>query len=227
LGELAASLGHELNQPLTAILTNAQVAKRGLQSGRFDTGQHTEFLDKIVHNTQRASQIIERIRSFIRPSASRSEPVDLNLIVREVAGLVADEARSTKVRFVFSNNTEQMLVTGDSIQLSQIVLNAFRNAIEALKHTTQREIRVSCRYSNARVILRIRDTGPGLTPEALEQAGTPFFTTKTTGLGMGISISRSIAMQHGGTLILSNADTQSGGGAIVELNLPALSEANI
>jgi len=226
LGELAASLGHELNQPLTAILTNAQVAKRGLQSGRFDAVQHTEFLDKIVHNTQRASQIIERIRSFIRPSASRSEPVDLNMIVREVTELVADEARRSKVRFVFSANTGQMLVTGDPIQLSQIVLNAFRNAIEALKQTTQREIQVSCRYSNERVILIIRDTGPGLTPEALDQAGTPFFTTKSTGLGMGISISRSIAMQHGGTLTLTNADAQDGGGAIVELNLPALPEVN-
>jgi len=227
LGELSASLGHELNQPLTAILTNAQVAKRGLQSGRFDTAQHTEFLDKIVHNTQRASQIIERIRSFIRPSTSRSEPVDLNIIVREVAELVADDAHRSKVRFVFSANTGQMLVTGDSIQLSQIVLNAFRNAIEALKQARQREIQVSCRYSNERIILSIRDTGPGLTPEALDQAGTPFFTTKSTGLGMGISISRSIALQHGGTLNLTNADAQDGGGAIVELNFPALSEVNL
>jgi len=111
--------------------------------------------------------------------------------------------------------------------LSQIVLNAFRNAIEALKQTTQREIQVSCRYSNERVILSIRDTGPGLTPEALDQAGTPFFTTKSTGLGMGISISRSIALQHGGTLKLTNADAQDGGGAIVELNLPALLEVNL
>lgn len=225
LGELSASLGHEINQPLTAILTNAQVAKRGLQSGRFDTAQHMQFLDKIVHNTQRANQIIERIRDFIRPSITRSETVDLAMLVREVAKLVADEARTHKVYFVFCDNAP-VLVTGDSIQLSQIVLNAFRNAIEALKQQQKREIQVSCRYSDERAILRIRDTGPGLTPEVLDQVGTPFFTTKPNGLGMGISISRSIATQHGGILTLTNADATIGGGAVVELNLPALAEAN-
>ena len=224
LGELSASLGHELNQPLTAILTNAQVAKRRLQTSRFDTAPLNEFLDKIVFNTRRASHIIDRIRGFIRPSTSHIEPINLYKIVRNVAELVADEARSCKVSFIFPTHTQPILVNGDSIHLSQIVLNVFRNAIEALTQVARREIQISCTRVEGRAILRIRDTGPGLTPETLRQVGTPFFTTKSTGLGLGISIARSIAKQLGGTLTLANAEAQ-GGGAMIELNLPALPEA--
>lgn len=100
LGEMAASLGHELNQPLTAILTNAQVAKLGMQSGHTDSAQVTEFFDKIILNTKRANQIIERIRDFIRPSVSRSKPVDLNRVIFEVMDLIADKARSRQVKIL-------------------------------------------------------------------------------------------------------------------------------
>ena len=224
LGELSASLGHELNQPLTAILTNAQVAQRGLQTGHFDTPQLTEFLDKIIYNTQRADKIIERIRDYIRPAASRRETVNFRLLVIEVAELIGDEARSHQVSFAFSPSAGPVLVHGDPILLSQIILNVFRNAIEALSQEARREIHVSCINADGRAILKIRDTGPGITPETLAQIGTPFFTTKSKGLGMGISISRSIAEQHGGTLNVDNADRKEGGGTIIELNLPALPE---
>jgi signal transduction histidine kinase len=220
LGELSASLGHELNQPLTAILTNAQVAKRGLQAGRFDAGQLGEFLDKIIHNTQRASQIIERIRGFIRPSVTRQEQVNLQLVVAEVAELVAAEAHKRQVTLSLPAQPEPVLVMGDLIQLSQIILNVVRNALEALTAMPRREICITCHGEDGRARLRICDSGPGLTPEALTQAGKPFFTTKPNGLGMGVSISKAIAAQHGGTLTLANA--REGGGAIAELNLPTL-----
>jgi len=220
LGELSASLGHELNQPLTAILTNAQVAKRGLQAGRFDAGQLSDFLDKIIHNTQRASQIIERIRGFIRPSITHREPVNLNLVVAEVAELVADEIYRRQVTLILPTSPAPVLVMGDLIQLSQIILNVVRNSIEALTPMPRREIQITCHFVHGRAILRICDTGPGLTPEVLEQAGKPFFTTKLNGLGMGVSISKSIAAQHGGTLTLANV--MNGSGAIAELNLPTL-----
>jgi signal transduction histidine kinase len=223
LGEMSASLGHELNQPLTAILTNAQVAKRGLLAGRFQAEQFGEFLDKIIQNTQRASQIIERIRGFIRPTVARCEPVDLNRTVHEVADLIAAEARSHQVKLVFAKPAAPVLVAGDSIQISQIILNVLRNAIEALQQVAHREIRIASTRADGRVILQIRDSGPGLAAEALAQVGSPFFTTKPSGLGMGISISRSIAQQHGGTLSIANADQ---GGAVVELNLPALPEGS-
>ncbi|HAS52098.1 MAG TPA: hypothetical protein DCS21_10305 [Gammaproteobacteria bacterium] len=217
LGLLSASLGHELNQPLTAILTNAQVARRGLRNGRFDPAQSLELLDKIVHNTHRASQIIEHIRGFIRPSATRRTPVNLAQVIQEVAGLVAAEARTRQVNFTFSLNQQPLQVLGDPIQLSQIVLNIFRNAIEALGQSEQREIQVRLREQAGRAVLQVQDSGTGLTSEALRQASQPFFTTKAEGLGLGLSISRAIAEQHGGELTLTNA---ADGGALAELTLP-------
>lgn len=227
LGEMSASLGHELNQPLTAILTNTQIASRALRGGRLDAQQHGEILDKIIHNTQRASQIIERIRGFIRPSAVSFAPVNLNLIALDVAELVGDEARSHKVKFEFPAAMELVLVRGDAIQISQIILNVFRNAIEALKQVERREIQVSCHLEAGQAVMHIRDTGPGLTPDALAQVGTAFFTTKSNGLGLGFSISRSIANQHGGSLIIRNAAADDGGGAVVELSLPAIMQAQL
>lgn len=226
-GEMSASLGHELSQPLAAILTNVGVAKRGIQMGEFNLERVIEFLDKIANNTRRASQIIERIRGFIRPAAAVRKPVDLRQGVAEVAELVADLARKQRIRVILPGHVQPIMVMGDPIQLSQIILNVLRNAIDALRQAAQREIHVALLEADGRVILRIRDTGPGLTPEALTRAGTPFFTTKPEGLGMGLSISRSIAAQHGGTLTFANVECDAGigGGTIVDLNLPALPEA--
>jgi C4-dicarboxylate-specific signal transduction histidine kinase len=224
LGELSASLSHELNQPLTAILTSAQVAKRALKVSPLDATLHAELLEKIVTNTKRASQIIDRIRSFIRPSVSRNVTVDLHQIVREVTDLVADEARRCQVHMTLVAAQGPVRVVADPLQISQIVLNALRNAMEALMKVVHREIEVTCSVANGSARVCIRDTGPGMAAETLAHVGTPFFTTKPTGLGLGISISRSIATQHGGTLTLRNADARDGGGAVVELALPALQE---
>jgi len=234
LGELSASLGHEFNQPLTAILTNAQVGQRGVQSARLGAEQMADIFSKIIANTQRASQIIERIRGFIRPSELRRDKVNLNRLVREMAELLATEANSRQVTFVLpdgsnepdgpdsSDGIREVWVMGDPIQLSQIVLNVFRNAIEALSNTTRREIHVSVSSANGQALVRIQDSGGGFTPLTLAKMGTPFFTTKPTGLGMGIAISRSIAEQHGGRLTFANAAAEHGGGAVVELQLPNL-----
>jgi C4-dicarboxylate-specific signal transduction histidine kinase len=224
LGSLSASLGHELNQPLAAILTNAQVARKGLQEGRVDAAQVVNFLDKIVRNIQRASAIVERIQQYIRPSTPLLEPVDLHQVALEMMDLVGDEARRCGASFVSPPHQEVVQVLGDAIQLSQIILNVFCNALEALEHAPKREIRVALGRTGSRTILQIRDTGPGLSPEALAQAGAPHFTTKQTGLGLGLSISRSIAEQFNGTLSIVNAPD---GGAVVELNLPALTTPDI
>jgi C4-dicarboxylate-specific signal transduction histidine kinase len=216
---LSASLGHELNQPLTAILTNAQVAQRALQSGKLDTAQHMELLDKVILNTRRASQIVERIRGFIRPSVLRSEPVALHQIVLEVVALVADEARNLHVSIMLPSQFCPVRVQGDPIQLSQVLLNMLRNAMDAVDQAQQKSIHIAVHAAAGRAIVHIRDSGPGLSSEGLSQAGMPFFTTKPSGLGLGISISRNIASQLGGTLTLANAE---GAGALVELSLPEL-----
>lgn len=217
LGLLSASLAHELNQPLTAVLTNIQVARRGLGDARLNSEQALALLDKALLNTRRASRILAGIRALIQPGAARREPVDLAALAREVGELVAGEARGGGVRLVFECPEPEVRVLGDSIQLSQIVLNLMRNAIQATATVATRELRVSVGYRAGRAWLRVRDSGPGFSAEALDRAGQPFFTTHTRGLGLGLSIARAIAVQHGGTLRLSNAP---GGGADAELELP-------
>jgi C4-dicarboxylate-specific signal transduction histidine kinase len=216
---MSASLGHELTQPLGAILLSAGSAQRGVLGGSVDTVKLTEFLDAIVDSTRRASKIIERIRSFIRPSEIKREEVDLELVVLGVMALIAREARSGKIAVSCQLSTPGVQVAGDPTQLSQVILNLFRNAIEAMSSVAQRELNVSLVRHGGHAVLRIRDTGPGLSAQALAQAGEPFFTTKAGGLGMGLSISRTIIKQFNGTFSIKNADE---GGAVVELTWPAL-----
>ncbi len=216
LGLLSASLGHELKQPLTAVLINAQVVRRMLGSQRIDSAQMLDYLDKIIDNTKRASGIIERIRGFLRPGEAVRETVDLAWVVREVAEFVAAEARARRVPLSLALPSQPLRVVGDPIQLSQIVLNLLRNALDASGDCRQ-GVALRLREQKGQVVLVVEDGGPGLTPEAQHLAGQPFFTTKPEGLGLGLSIWRAIAEQHGGELRLSNGP---GGGALAELLLP-------
>ncbi len=220
LGEMSASLSHELNQPLTAILTNAQVAQRGLKAGRFEAERISEVFDKIIFNTRRASEIIDKIRSFIRPSEIAQIPVNLQRLASDVLGLVGPEAAEHKVVILFSPSTGPVWVKGDTTQLSQVLLNIYRNAIEAMRQSARREIHVRVMQIGERARLSVCDTGPGLAPEIQGKVGTAFFTTKDGGLGLGLSIGQSIIAQHQGTLCVGNA---GGGGACADIDLPLLS----
>jgi C4-dicarboxylate-specific signal transduction histidine kinase len=217
LENMSASLGHELSQPLTAILTNAQVGKRILAGAKVDPDQCAQMLDKIIYNTQRASHIVERIRGFIRTSKGAFEPVFLHQVVIEVVALLAGEARCDGVTFILPTQSTDLCVMGESVQISQILLNVLRNAMDAVKQVRRREIHVALHSERDQAVISVRDTGPGLEAQALARVGEPFFTTKVNGLGMGFSISRNIAIQLSGTLSISNAD---GVGAQVELRLP-------
>ncbi|MBB1126770.1 ATP-binding protein [Thiospirillum jenense] len=216
---LSTSLGHELNQPLTAILTHAQTVRRRLQRGDADMNAVFADLDRIAHNTQRASDIIARIRGFIRPVATHQAPVDVHQLINEVADLVAAAARTQQVRLHLPVCTQLVYVSGDAVQLSQVVLNILQNAMDAVTHSTQRDIFIKLIENDTEISLRIQDTGIGLTPEVFNQVGQPFFTTKATGLGMGFAIAQTITEQHGGQLTLTNAMPQ---GALAELTLPRL-----
>ena len=221
LGELSASLGHELNQPLTAILTNAQVVQISLQKTPLD-GQTIGLLtEKIIHNTKRAAQIVERIRAFIRPSVPSKNEVDLNTVVHEVISLVADDLNSRQITLHLHLASDALLVKSDFIHLSQVVLNLLRNAIDAVTAQTDGQITVTTARRYGKAVLWVRDNGIGLSAEAAAQAGEPFFTTKAQGLGVGLSISKSIAAQYDGTLTLVNAPIGDRTGALAELKLPA------
>jgi len=218
LGQMSASFGHELKQPLTTILLDAQMGQHGLAQNRLDAAQLQQLLEHIEANTHRATQIIERIGHFIRPLPVQHQRVELSQVVHNVAQLLTYEARNAQAVFVLP--AAPVWVQGDHIQLSQIVLNIYRNAIQAMQDSPlPRQITVTLAQSIDWVLLRVRDTGPGLTPDALVQICQPFFTTKTDGLGLGLCISRAIAQHHGGTLHIVNHPQ---GGAQAELALPAL-----
>ncbi len=220
LGAMSASLGHELNQPLAAILTNAQLVQRGLQrAAATDAAPMADMLERIVTNTQRASQIIERIRGFIRPRPAQCELLALQQLVPDVVKLIAAEARAQRVTITLDPHMPPLRINADAVQLSQILINVLRNAIEALADAERREIHISLREETGMAVLRIEDTGAGLSAEALARIGEPFFSTKISGLGMGVTISQTIAAQHGGDLTLTNAP----GGAVATLTLPLAS----
>ena len=217
LGQMSTSLGHELNQPLTAILTNAQVMQMGLQTGQMETAKFEELLGRVVHNTRRASDIIERIRSYIRPNQTEHRRVDMQQLVLDALDLMEADARQHQVLFKFVHAGDPVQVQGDVIQLSQVLLNALRNAIEALQQVALREIEIQISVVQDQMSLTITDTGPGLPAQDLEKVGTPFFSTKDDGLGLGLSISRNIMAKHQGTLRIANADPL---GVCVTLTLP-------
>ena len=181
---------------------------------------HTKLLENIQaieHNTQRASQIIERIRNFIRPEKSFRQAIDVNLLTREVHGLMTAELRSQHVHFSFVHDAKPAWVMGDPIQLSQVLLNVYRNALQAVAQVQTRKIVVRTSVQNNAVHVTVQDAGRGFVPETMQHVGEAFFTTKADGLGVGLSISKTIAEMHSGSLTISNAVD---GGAIVELNLP-------
>lgn len=218
LGAMSASISHELNQPLAAILLDANMVQQGMASGTLTQTHLHENINAIEQNTLRASQIIQRIRNFIQPAPETYERVDLATLSVEVADLLAAEARAHQVSFAFERAESLSPVMGDRIQLSQIVLNLYRNAIQAMMAAPHRMIAVDVRNQGEQVVLRITDSGMGFSPQVLAHMGTEFFTTKPEGLGVGITISRSIAEQHGGTLSFANA---AQGGAVATLSLPA------
>ena len=219
LGLMAATLAHELNQPLTAILASAQAARRGTAANRLNSDESLELLDKVIANTRRISDITDRIRSFIRPGEAQSAPVDLVRITREMLELMQPDLRRHGVRVAFPAAGEPVLVQGDATQLSQVVLNVLRNAIDAVQLVPDRSIQIQILRSGREAVLGISDSGPGLDPGLADQVGMPYFTTKPDGLGLGLSISIAILQQHQGSLTLRNAE---GSGACAVIQLPLL-----
>jgi signal transduction histidine kinase len=217
LGAMSASLSHELNQPLTAILLDTNMVQRGLQADNLSRTELLENIQAIEHNTQRASQIIERIRNFIRPEKSVRQAIDMNLLTPEVHQLMVAELRSQHVHFSFAHDVKPAWVMGDPIQLSQVLLNVYRNALQAVAQVQTRNIVVRTSVQNNEVHVMVQDAGRGFVPEAMQHVGEAFFTTKADGLGVGLNISRTIAQQHGGQLLFANAPE---GGAQVTLVLP-------
>lgn len=203
LGELVASLVHELNQPLTAILHYGQGCLRRLNNN-FPAQDLRHASHEIIQQAQRAIQIIERVRRFLRGQELPIGPVDLNAVVRESVSLLASEIATSKVELQWQLSPTISPIHGDAVQLTQVLVNLVRNALEALANHPQPRIIVATRSTPDYVEVSVADNGPGLGPEVQSRLFEPFFSTKPQGLGMGLAVSRSIVEGHGGTLLAEN-----------------------
>jgi len=217
VGEIAASLAHELSQPLTNIYLIADRMELSLQQ-RQDESLNKYFAD-LNRNTQKAGDILGRIRAFIQSKHTHFERVELSQVITDVSALIHDLAYNESVDLQVTWPPQGVAVWADPIQLSQIFMNVLRNAIQATHGQPLRQLQIRVWREGEMAHITLTDNGPGLPPEALSQAGTAFFTTKSEGLGVGLSISKSIAQQHGGSLSIGNSPK---GGAVVELQLPAV-----
>jgi PAS domain S-box-containing protein len=221
MGELTSSLAHELNQPLTAILSNAQTAQRMLAAGIPDLEELREILNDIVADDERAGGIIGRLRALLKKEQLELQPLDLNSLVIEVAGLVRSDTIIKNVSLTLDLTPDVPRVWGDRVQLQQVLLNLMMNAIDAMKGTpgSGRRLLVRTESSEGMVRVAVRDSGTGIPAAQLEQIFEPFYTTKADGMGMGLAIARSIVRSHSGRLL---AENNPGGGATFTLALPTV-----
>jgi signal transduction histidine kinase len=222
LGQLTASIAHEVKQPIAAARNNAIAALNFLNAGPPDLGEVREALDCIVGDADRAGQIIDRIRDHIKKSPPRRDRFDLNEAINEVVGL----ARGTIINNGVSVDTQfaegALPVEGDRVQLQQVVLNLIMNAVEAMGSVREgtRELTISTEQTKAKgVLVAVRDTGPGIDPKNIDRVFEAFYTTKTSGVGMGLSICRSIIDAHGGRLWAEATEPHA---AIFQFTLPGV-----
>jgi PAS domain S-box-containing protein len=202
LGELVASLAHELSQPLTAIIASAQAARRFLDAPGGGREEVPEALDDIVDDGKRAIAVIRRLRALFQKDHTERKPVDINELIMEVVGLVRGDAtrRGVSIELVLADRLPP--VSGDWIQLQQVILNLLVNAMDAMATVEQpRVLTIATALREPRIVeVTVRDVGIGVAPAEMERIFDPFVTTKPEGLGMGLSISRSIALAHGGRI---------------------------
>ncbi|HWS26450.1 MAG TPA: ATP-binding protein [Xanthomonadales bacterium] len=219
LGELSASLVHELNQPLAAILSNAQAAQRFMGRDQPDLAEVSSILDDIVANDRRAGQVIQRLRALFRKDRSQQREVDVKQIVLEVLQLIRNDLLNRGIGVEAELDDDLPVATGDAVQLQQVLLNLTMNACEAMEAGGVREpIRARARRKDARTIeVSISDCGPGVSEEQLGSIFLPFMTTKPQGMGLGLAVSRSIIEAHGGRLWVLSTPGQ---GATFGFDLP-------
>jgi PAS domain S-box-containing protein len=225
MGQLTASIAHEINQPIAATVTNAQAALRWLTAESPDFQAAARALDRIVQDGNRAGNIIHRLRALIKKAPPRMEGVAINDAILEIIGLTRSEASKQGVTLRTQLAQGLPSIQGDRVQLQQVVLNLILNAIEAMSQTEDgaRDLLVSSAVDGADgVQIGVRDSGPGFAPGTLEHVFAPFYTTKATGLGMGLAICRSIVSAHGGRLWAEANEPQ---GAVFWFTVPARNHA--
>ena len=225
MGELTASLAHEVNQPIAAAVTDANTCLRWLTRDQPDLEEAREAASRIVKDATRAADIISRIRLLFKKVSPQRELVDVNEVIREMTILLRNEASRYSISVRTELETDFPLVMGDRVQLQQVFLNLILNAIDAVKDVDgTRELAIkSQREENDQLLVSVSDTGVGLPPQQADQIFNAFFTTKPHGTGMGLRISRSIVESHGGRMWAADNPPR---GASFHLTLPTKAEAH-
>lgn len=219
VGEMTASIAHEINQPLTGVVANAGTASRYLAAQKPNMEEARHYLGLVARDGKRAAEVIGRIRALVKKMPARKDLLDVNEAVREVIALTQNESQRHSVKLETRLSSGLPLVPADRIQLQQVILNLIVNAIEAMTEVGDRtrELAVSSGTESNDVFVEVSDSGPGVDPANLDRLFKSFFTTKPEGMGMGLSISRSIVEAHGGRL---SAMPNEPHGVVFRLTLP-------
>ena len=220
LGELSASIAHEVNQPLGAIVTNGQACLRLLASSDPDLEKVHEAVECMIADGIRASEVLKRIRRLLKKSRGGKSSYSINNNIREVLALLAGELTKDRIKVRTELADDLPYVIADRVQIQQVVLNLVLNSKEAMSAARwrPRELLISTEHTESAILVTITDTGVGIAPENRERAFAPFFTSKEEGLGLGLSISQTIIESHGGRLW--SKPTQNGQGATFQFTLP-------
>ncbi len=226
LGELTASIAHEVNQPLAAVVTNGEACLRWLGRAVPDIGQARSSVENMIKNGQRASEVVRRLRALSRKSDPSYVPLSLPDIVNDVALLIGRELQSHRATLGVNARDDLPLVRGDRVQLQQVVMNLLMNGIQAMDGVSGGPRRLTVEVGRLAeepqsVVLTVSDAGPGIDPANLGRLFEAFFTTRRDGMGMGLSISRSIVEAHGGRIWATNRPE---GGANFHVSLPIAQE---
>jgi len=225
LGEMAASLAHELNQPLTAIATYTQACQRLIESGQSDDDEILTTLKKCNSQAQRAGEVIRRLRQFVKKRELGRQAVSCDDIIHDIAALAEVDARDNGIPLTIDVAEGLPKIMVDAVQIQQVILNLIRNGIDAMMNMDNYDEGISVsisKFENDQVKIVVTDHGSGITKEAEKKIFQPFFTTKSSGMGLGLAICRSIIESHGG--VLSFAKNPSGGTTFY-FTLPVTSEA--
>jgi two-component system sensor kinase FixL len=226
MGEMASTLAHELNQPLSAIANYIKGSRRLLQDRTDeDSGMIREAIDNAADQALRAGQIIRRLRDFVSRGESERRMESVAKLTEEASALALVGAKDQGVRVRFQFDRTHDLVLADKVQIQQVLLNLIRNAIEAMQETVKRDLLISTTADDDGMLtISVADTGPGIAPEIVSQLFQPFITTKRHGMGVGLSISRTIVEAHGGRIW---AEPNPGGGTVFHLTLRAVTQEEL
>jgi C4-dicarboxylate-specific signal transduction histidine kinase len=224
IGQLTASIAHEVNQPVGALVTNAHAALRLLRAQPLDLDRTSEALEDIIKDGRRVSGVIDRTRALVKKQPAESNPLDINELVTETLALTGGEIHKQGVSLETNLADDLPLTRGDRIQLQQVIMNLVMNAIEAMSTIEgERKLQIgTAKQQEDAILLTVRDSGPIANSESLERFFEPFYSTKASGMGIGLSICRSIVEAHDGRI---KAIANELRGATLHITLPASKDA--